>query len=201
MKKCLVLLMSILLCAGSVFASDAPESADIEPPAQAETNASADNAVRNYSQDIAGVVRDFLIDDDWKFTFDDERGVFSFGLALHSKMKHVDYSVIVRDTSYSVYAISPLNADIDDADMMSNITEFICRANYGLRNGNFEVDMRDGEIRYKTYVNCDGLLPSRDIVEASIVIPGLTFKRYAPGLLDVIFKGTSAADAIKQCED
>ena len=27
-------------------------------------------------------------------------------------------------------------------------------ANYGLANGNFDIDVSDGEVRYKTYVNC-----------------------------------------------
>lgn len=35
--------------------------------------------------------------------------------------------------------------------------EYITGANYGLRNGNFEMDVEDGEIRYKVYVNVKGM--------------------------------------------
>ena len=155
-----------------------------------------------FSQDIVDCIRDFLVDDDWNFDFDDEKGIFRFGVNIDGKMKHVNYFVPVRDDSYTVYAISPVSADSDDAEEMKNITEFICRANYGLRNGNFEVDVRDGEIRYKVFVDCDGgILPSRDVVRGSIIIPAMMFERYSPGILDVIFKGASAAEAITQCEN
>lgn len=155
-----------------------------------------------YSEDIANEIRGFLLDDDWKFDFDDEKGIFRFGVNIDGKMKHVNYFVPVRDDSYTVYAISPVSADSDDEEVMRNITEFICRANYGLRNGNFEIDIRDGEIRYKVFVDCDGgILPSRDVIRGSIIIPAMMFERYSPGILDVVFKGSTAAEAIEQCEN
>ena len=80
------------------------------------------------------------------------------------------------------------------------MNEFINRANYGLRNGNFELDVRDGEIRYKIYVDCDNQLPSREVVRSSIIIPSVMFERYSQGLLDVMFRGSSAEEAISKCE-
>lgn len=162
---------------------------------------SSARADEDYSEDIAGEIRGFLLDDDWNFDFDEEKGVFRFGVNIDGKMKHVNYFVPIRDDSYTVYAISPVSADTDDAPVMTNTAEFICRANYGLRNGCFELDMSDGEIRYKVFVDCDGgILPSRDIVRSSIIIPAMMFERYSPGLLDVIFKGAEASEAILQCE-
>lgn len=153
-----------------------------------------------YSEEIVEVIRSFLIDDDWKFDFDDERGIFRFGVAIESKLKNLRYFIPVREDAYTVYAISPIEADSDDKDIMKEMAEFICRANYGLRNGNFELDMSDGEIRYKTYVDCDGVIPSEEVVKGSIIIPAMMFDRYAPGLLDVMFKGATAEDAIAKCE-
>lgn len=154
----------------------------------------------DYSEDIVSEIRGFLLDDDWNFDFDDEKGVFKFGVNIDGKMKHVNYFVSVHDDSYTVYAMSPVSADSDDPLSMAEVAKFVCGANYGLRNGNFELDMRDGEIRYKVYVDCDNLLPSREVVRSSIIVPAMMFERYAPGILDVIFKGTSAADAIAKCE-
>ena len=158
-------------------------------------------ADENYSEDIVSEIRGFLLDDDWKFDFDDEKGIFRFGVNIDGKMKHVNYFMPVRDDSYTVYAISPVSGDPEDPLTMSAIADFVCRANYGLRNGNFEVDMTDGEIRYKVFVECDGIVPSREIIRGSIIIPAMMFERYSPGLLDVIFKGVSAADAIAKCEN
>ena len=158
-------------------------------------------ADEGYSEDIVSEIRGFLLDDDWKFDFDEERGIFRFGVNIDGKMKHVNYFMPVRDDSYTVYAISPISGDSDDPQMMNALAEFMCRANYGLRNGNFELDMRDGEIRYKVFVDCDGVIPSREVIKGSIIIPAMMFERYSPGILDVIFKGVSAAEAIGQCEE
>ena len=184
MKKCLALLLCILLCAGGAFATEKSESSS-----------------RTYSQELVSAIRRFLIDDDWKFEFDDENGIFRFGVNIDGKMKHVNYFVPVRDDSYTVYAISPVSADSDDLQCMNAITEFICRANYGLRNGNFEIDMRDGEIRYKVHVDCSGGVPAKSVIENSVYVPSLALERYAPGILDVIFAGKGAAESVEKCEN
>ena len=85
---------------------------------------------------------------------------------------------------------------------MAEMVEFTTRANYGLRCGNFEMDMRDGEIRYKVFVDCEGsFLPPRDVIRNSIVIPAMMFERYTPGILDILFKEAKAVDAIAKCEE
>ena len=153
-----------------------------------------------FSQEIVDCIRYFLVDDDWNFDFDDEKGIFRFGVNLDSKLKNVRYFVPVRSDGYTVYAISPINADTDDIDVMRQMNEFINRANYGLRNGNFELDVRDGEIRYKIYVDCDNQLPSKEIIRSSIVIPSVMFERYSPGILDVMFRNSTAEEAVSKCE-
>ena len=153
-----------------------------------------------YSEELVDVIRGFLEGDDWKFDFDDEHGVFNFGVGIESKLKNLKYLIPVRSDSYVVYARSPLDADCDDKDVMREMADFICRANYGLRNGNFELDMTDGELRYKVFVDCDGITPTDEIIRGSIVIPAMMFDRYAPGILDIMFKGSTAEEAIAKCE-
>ena len=153
-----------------------------------------------YSEEIVELIRNFLIEDDWKFEFDDEKGIFRFGVGIDSKLKHLRYFIPVKSDSFVVYAISPIEADSDDEAVMKEMADFICRANYGLRNGNFELDMTDGEVRYKIYVDCDGITPSEEIIKGSIIIPSLMFDRYAAGMLDVMFKGSKAEEAIAKCE-
>lgn len=158
-------------------------------------------SVRDYSMDVANMVRDFLVNDNWKFSFDEERGVFKFGLTLKGKLKSIDYRIFICPTSYVVNAISPMGADKDSPDEMLAMADFICRANYGLRNGNFELDMRDGEISYKCFVDCDNLVPPNEIIRNSIYVPAAMFTRYAPGILAVSLTGASGQDAVELCED
>lgn len=153
-----------------------------------------------YSNEIAAVVKQFLDGDDWHYSFDENRGIFDFGLRIRSKIQKIKYLVDVKDDEIVFYGICPIGADRDDAEMMAQMAEFLCRANYGLKNGSFEFDFRDGEIRYKSFVDCDGVLPSTEVVKNSIYCIDAMYKRYAPGIMDIIFAGCSAKDAIAKCE-
>ena len=55
--------------------------------------------------------------------------------------------------------------------------------------------MRDGEIRYKSYVYCGDFTPTADMVRESIVIPARMFDRYSAGIVDIIFNDASAKEA------
>lgn len=154
-----------------------------------------------YSKDIANTINAFLKEDDWYFSFDEERGLFRFGLSLKTKLKRVNYFIHVKENEYIVYAVSPLGADEGDEKMMAAMAEFVCRANYGLRNGNFELDMRDGEVRFKSFVDCEDIMPSAEVIRNSIHCPAAMFKRYGDGILDVIFGNASAKEAIAECEN
>ena len=155
---------------------------------------------RTYSKSIANAINNFLTEDEWNFSFDEQRGLFKFGLCLKGKIKKISYVVDVKEDEYIVYAISPLGVDDDDEKMMASMAEFICRANYGLKNGNFELDMRDGEIRFKSFVDCEGITPTLEMVKNSIHCPAAMFDRYGVGIVDIIFGNTTAKDAIAKCE-
>ena len=68
------------------------------------------------------------------------------------------------------------------------------------RHGNFEMDFNDGELRYKCYMNCNGAIPTKNMVGGSIHCPAAMFKRYSKGILQILFAGMSAVDAIELCE-
>ena len=86
------------------------------------------------------------------------------------------------------------------ADRFPEICEYITRANFGLAIGNFELDMHDGEIRYKTSIDVEGatITPAmvKQIVHANVIVTGL----YLPGLLAVISGELSATEAIGLAE-
>ena len=150
---------------------------------------------------IAEVINNFLVDDDWKFDYDGDKKRFNFNMTIEGKLQRIRYYIYVREDCYTVYAIAPLNADKNDPQVMAKTAEFLSRANYGLRNGNFELDFDDGEVRYKTFVNCDGVLPSHAIIEDSIIIPSMMFERYSSGILDMMFGSSTPKDAIEKCEE
>lgn len=155
---------------------------------------------KSYSMNIANAVNDFLKEDDWHFSFDENRGMFRFGLGLKGKLKKINYIVDIKDGEYLVYAISPLGADEEDAKMMANMAEFICRANYGLKMGNFELDFDDGEVRFKVHVLCKGVTPTAEMIKRSIYCPATMFDHYGSGIVDIIFNDATGMAAVEKCE-
>ena len=155
---------------------------------------------QTYSQNIANAIKEFLTNDDWYFSFDEKRGVFKFRLCLKGKINKINYLIRVRDDDYTVYAISPLGANENDEKMMATMAEFVCRANYGLKNGNFELDMRDGEIRFKCFVDCDAITPTQEMVRNSIHCPASMYDNYSDGIVGIIFGDLSAKEAEERCE-
>lgn len=129
-----------------------------------------------YSKDLVNIVKQFLVDDDWHFSFDENTGVFDFGLRVKSKIQKINYIVDVHEDEIVIYGMCPIGADHTDANMMAQMAEFLCHANYGLKNGCFE------------------------LVKNSIHCTAAMFKRYAPGIVDIIFSGSTAKETIAKCE-
>ena len=52
-----------------------------------------------------------------------------------------------------IYSVCPFNVP---EELRRRMAEFLTRANYGLVIGNFELDLDDGEVRYKTSIDYTG---------------------------------------------
>lgn len=154
---------------------------------------------RKYSVEIANAITQFLTEDDWYYRFDEEDGTYRMELGLDGDLDHVDICIRVYDDSFTVSMVSPIKVKKDSAKRRE-MSEFICRANYGLRCGGFQYDIRDGEILYKVYVSCDNIVPSQEMVKHSLYIPAAMFDKYSPGMLTILFGGSNAKDAVEACE-
>jgi hypothetical protein len=80
------------------------------------------------------------------------------------------------------------------------VQEFLTRANFGLKFGNFEFDYDDGEIRFKTSVQFEGDFDFTLMIEECISLNIATFDRYLSGILQVIFTDISPKEAIASIE-
>lgn len=86
------------------------------------------------------------------------------------------------------------------AERRKAVAEFITRANYGMILGNFEMDISDGEVRYKTYFDAQGFELTRKTVETHIFANLATFDRYNAGLMSVAFGEIEPETAIAKIE-
>ena len=78
---------------------------------------------------------------------------------------------------------------------------FLTRANYGLHVGNFEMDMTDGEVRYKTTgVADENTMPGLDVIRRLTYVGFSMFDHYVPSLLSILYGGKTAEEAIAEAE-
>lgn len=136
---------------------------------------------------IANAIETYLKNEEWKYNYDEEDEIFDFGVAIDSPMRCLDYIIELKDEAYVVYAIAPLGINHKDEKMVNSMAKLLCQLNLKIKNGNFELDVRDGELRFKSFVDCSGVTPTQEMIEHSIDCPSAIFEIYAEELLDVIF--------------
>ena len=80
------------------------------------------------------------------------------------------------------------------------VAEFITRANFGMIIGNFEFDYSDGEIRYKTSVDLEGVEVQSNLLRNLVYANVLTMDKYFTGLMRVMYGGITPDEAIREIE-
>ncbi len=94
------------------------------------------------------------------------------------------------------YCRAPLNAT-ENARMA--IAEFFTLANYGMVVGNFELDLSDGEMRYKVSVDAEGIELTTGFLKNFCYTSVVSMDRYLPGIMKVL-AGLEPAAVIKEIE-
>ena len=149
-----------------------------------------------YSSAIADTLRELFSASGILATFEDKKeiGVFTIRMKLRCRLQSAQMVAIVREDSISTLTTLPLTADTDHRLAMA---EYLTRANWGMRNGNFELNMADGEIRYKTYVHVGQQAPDMAACRMATMLPFLMIDRFGDGLIDVLFGFKSPREAFE----
>lgn len=150
--------------------------------------------------DIVDMVRDYLDRNDWKYEYDGaaDNHLIRAGVNVKCKLQNVQLYVLFNKNGYTVWGVPRLKAD---ENTKAAVLEYITRANYGLRNGNFEMSMDKGEVRYKVYVNCKGMNGlSEDVLGDSIILPVAMLEKYGDGLASLIFGFSDPVTEVNKAE-
>jgi hypothetical protein len=81
-----------------------------------------------------------------------------------------------------------------------DVMEFITRANYGLLLGNFELDINDGELRYKASIDVEDSRLSRSQFRNLLFGSVAAIDRYFPHLQRVLQGAADPAAAVADAE-
>ncbi len=137
----------------------------------------------SYSTEIAFAITDFLQKDDWRYKFDDEKEIIRMGVNLKNKMGSAQYFIDLRDDKYMVFLVLPVKADEESRPA---VLDLLNRINYDMIFSNFEMDMKDGEVRIRMSVDCEECLPSEQVVKRSIYIPAMMAEEYGNAVMKVM---------------
>ena len=149
-----------------------------------------------YSRELADSLREILAAAGIKAAFEERGGfgVFTIRIKLTCKLQSAQVLVLVREDNFSALALIPLTAD---ENSRLAVAEYLTRVNYNMRNGNFELNMETGEIRFKTYVHVgDGALDKK-AANLALMLPLLMLNRFGDGLLEVLFGFKSPREAFE----
>ena len=139
----------------------------------------------------------FLEDDGWYPQQLEEKTIYRMGFSGKNGQLTCYAQVRVDLEQFLFYAIAPVKVP-EEARMAA--AEFITRANYGLRIGNFEIDFSDGEIRYKSSLDFEGAVLTPELIRNAIYPAAQTLDHYLPGLMSTIYGGKSAVEAVAEIE-
>ena len=150
-------------------------------------------------KDNVKLVKDFLDGDGWRYktysqgnatTFLGEIGDFK---GVYSSFR---FMVFVGEEEVQNCAMFPASAK----DKMPEMAEFITRANYGLKFGRFEMDYRDGEVRFQLSFPISAARVDNKILPTLMIAPPRMLDQYSKGFTEVLMGLKTPADAIKDCE-
>ena len=148
--------------------------------------------------EISRQIQRFLDEKELRYSVSEEGDSISFSFKLDCKLNGCNFRVFCRDGNYSLNCFIQICAD---EDSRINVSEYITRANYGLRYGCFQMDFSDGEISYRMAVNCEGYTDiPEDVIMSCIMIPTRMFETYGDGLVAVIYGFKTPEEAVIEAE-
>lgn len=143
------------------------------------------------------VVKNFVEEDDWPHQQIEDRPILRTGFSSDAGQWACYAHVREEQEQFVFYSVFPFAIP---AEKRPAITEYITRANYGLLLGNFEMDLDDGDLRYKTSIDVEGAELTPALVRSLMYANVMTMSSYFPGLMNLLYSDISPTEAIAKAE-
>jgi hypothetical protein len=144
---------------------------------------------------VAALIRTYLDEGGWKYQYSNDRFV------LQCDGNNGSYFCVIqpreRQQQIVFYSYFPMKLA---EDKRTAGAEYAARANYGMIIGNLEIDVNDGEVRFKTSLDIEDLLVPPKVVGRYFGYNLTTMDRYALGLFRVIWNDMPVREAIALVE-
>ena len=139
----------------------------------------------------------FFETDAWPYTPVEGRPVLSMNFQGKNGQWVCYAQAREEQAQFVFYSACPVSVPENKRAAMA---EFLTRANYGLIIGNFEMDFEDGEIRYKTSIDVEGVQLTTELIKPLAYANVTMMDQYLPGIMSIIYSEVSPAEMIDQIE-
>ena len=151
--------------------------------------------------ELLGWMKGFLDRNDYKYEEVERENRISYIrtiFTLNCKLKETTLYVFFYDGFYKVSAT--ITHEADDSNI-SQMAEFIVRANDGLNFGKFTMDFSDGAIEFDLALDCeDREFLSDSLISSTFSMPLNALEKYGDGLMAVLFAFQTPEQAVAAAE-
>jgi len=140
--------------------------------------------------------RNYLRENEWNFEVLSDHSTIALGFEGVNGEWHC--MIQTRELEEQMIFYSSLSENIPP-NRIDTMMRFITMVNYRLVVGNFELDITDGELNYKTALDLESVNLNNDMIRNIIHTNLATFDRHLPGIQIILGEGTTeeAMDAIE----
>lgn len=146
---------------------------------------------------IYDAVNRFFEDEEWPVRpFDDEPAVEGQFEGDHGEFRVVALADELEQR-FAFYAVCP---EVCPPESRAPMAELLTRVNYGMMIGNFELDLDDGEIRYKGSLDVEGVDLPLAMLRSLVFSCCTTLDLYRPAIQAVLEGRASPREAVDLVE-
>lgn len=127
------------------------------------------------------------------FREEPEKRRVRFEYATHDEVWTTFAVAFEEDQQIAIYGVVPFAVSVERRPAA---TELVTRINYGHVIGNFELDLDDGELRFKTSLDFDGAELTAELLRQLFAANVAVMSHYLPAIQAVCLDGRAAAEAL-----
>lgn len=144
---------------------------------------------------LFSALEDFLKKEDWTYRISGEEDIL---LDIDGENGSYRGSFFVDESRVGFYFTIPYNIP---AENRTAVNEFLCRANYGLTLGNFELDLDRGFVNYKTTLIWEEEnIPSHETLARLVYVNVDMLDRYFKGINSIVYGNSDPKEAVEKIE-
>lgn len=151
-----------------------------------------------FSSKIADAIDNYLLLNDYHYSFDQSRGQFSIDFVIDGET--TDYVSCVVDVKCSSFCIDIFSPYTVPAKEIHKMAEFLSRINKSSLLANFKLDYDEGVIALRCFVDCTDRFSYNNCIAESLRVCENTFISAFPGIRAIIDIGMSGLNAFEYCE-